>query len=231
VSEPENTLSNIQFFEGLPARELDSLAEGCRWRRYAADQQIVGHQDDTKDVYFVVSGIVRVTVYSASGREVTFRDLGAGTSFGELSAIDGGARSANVIALSPSVLAIMPANAFLRMLRDHPKVAQRVMVYLVGLIRRLSDRVVEFSVLAVKNRIHAELLRLARDRGLDGNTAVIVPGPTHAEIASRVSTHREAVTREFNALARDGLIERGRGGLVIRDVTRLARLVEKVLEE
>jgi CRP/FNR family transcriptional regulator, cyclic AMP receptor protein len=231
MSEPGYTLSNIRFFEGLSARDLDSLAKDCRWRRYTADQQIIGHQDDTNDAYFVVSGGVRVIIYSASGKEVMFRDLGPGKIVGELSAIDGEARSASVIALSPSVLAVMPADRFHRVLRDHPEVARRIMAYLVGLVRRLSDRVVEFSVLAVKNRIHAELLRLAHDQGFDGNTAIIVPAPMHAEIASRVSTHREAVTRELNALARDGLIERRDGNLVIRDVARLARLVESVLEE
>ena len=230
MSEPEYTLSRVQFFEGLSARDLESLAKGCRWRRYTAGQQIIGHQDDTSDVYFVVSGSVRVIIYSASGKEVMFRDLGPGKIVGELSAIDGEARSASVIALTRSVLAAMPADRFHRVLQDHPEVARRIMAYLVGLIRRLSDRVVEFSVLAVKNRIHAELLRLARDRGFDNNTAVIAPAPTHAEIASRVSTHREAVTRELNTLARDGLIERRRGKMVIRDVARLARLVEKVLD-
>jgi len=75
------------------------------------------------------------------------------------------------------------------------------------------------------------LLRLARDQELDADKAVITPVPTHADIASRVSTHREAVTRELTALARDGLIERGDGVLVIADVPRLAQLVETGFQE
>lgn len=38
------------------------------------------------------------------------------------------------------------------------------------------------------------------------DTAVTVPAPTHAEIASRLSTHREAVIRETNQLRREGLV-------------------------
>lgn len=231
MSEPERTLSGVNFFAGLSAGELDTLAALCRWRRYEPGQQIIRHQDDTSDIFFIVSGRVRVIVYSASGKEVMFRDLDAGKTFGELAAIDGNVRSASVVALTRCVLATMTAQGFHRVLQDHPDVARRIMIYLVGLVRRLSDRVVEFSVLAVRNRIHAELLRLARERTFDGNEAFIVPAPTHAEIASRVSTHREAVTREFNALARDGLIERRGSGLAIRDVARLARLVEEVLQE
>lgn len=225
------SLSSIELFEGLGGSDRDALARLCRWQRYAAHQYIVGHQDETNDVYFIVGGRVHVTIFSPSGKEVSFADLPAGKSFGEMAAIDGAPRSATVIALSDTVLASMSAEAFRRVLNDYPDVAAKMMQYLVGLVRRLSDRVVEFSVLAVRNRIHAELLRLARDQGLDGDTAVITPVPTHSDIASRVSTHREAVTRELNALTRDGLIERRDGTLVIVNIARLAQLVETGLEE
>ena len=225
------SLSGIELFDGLGDSDRDALARLCRWQRYAADQYIIGHQDETNDVYFIVGGRVHVTIFSPAGKEVSFADLPAGKSFGELAAIDGAPRSATVIALSDTVLASMPAEAFRRVLNDHPEVAAKVMQFLAGLVRRLSDRVVEFSVLAVRNRIQAELLRLARDQGLDADTAVITPVPTHADIASRVSTHREAVTRELTALARDGLIERRDGALFIADVARLAQMVETGLSE
>ncbi len=96
-------------------------------------------------------------------------------------------------------------------------------------VRDLTERVFEFSTLAVKNRIHAELLRLARDHAGDGDSAVISPAPTHAEIASRVSTHREAVTRKLNELAHVGLIEQHGRVLTIRSISKLARMVEEVL--
>lgn len=230
VTDAEFTLSGIDLFKNLPGGDLEVLARQCRWRRYAPAQQIIAEQDDTSDVYFIVSGRVRATVYSASGKEVSFRDLGAGKSIGELSAVDGAPRSANVIALSESVLASMPASVFRDILRDYPDVSARMMAYLVELVRKLSDRVVEFSVLAVRNRIHGELLRLAREQESEGNAATLSPAPTHADIANRVATHREAVTRELNVLAADGLIERQPGALVIADVSRLERLVEEGLE-
>lgn len=220
------SLSGVAFFEDLAASDRDRLAGFCHWTRYDARQQIFGHEDEGNDVYFIVAGRVRVTVFSASGKEVSFTDLGAGASFGELSAIDGRRRSATVIALEETLLASMSAEAFRRVLADHPELAAKTMNYLAGMVRRLSDRVVEFSVLAVSNRVHAELLRLARECGVIEGAAIIKPAPTHAVIASRVATHREAVTKELNALARQGLIDRRDGALVITDVARLARLVE-----
>jgi CRP-like cAMP-binding protein len=231
MKDATSSLSGIELFDGLGGSDRDALARLCRWHRYAAQQYIIGHQDETSDVYFIVGGRVRVTIFSPSGKEISFRDLPAGKSFGELSAIDGAPRSATVIALNDTVLASMSAEAFRRVLNDHPDVAAKMMQYLAGLVRKLSDRVFEFGALAVRNRVHAELLRLPRDQGYDGDAAIITPAPTHADIASRVSTHREAVTRELNALARDGLIERRDRALVIADVARLAQLVETGFEE
>ena len=93
----------------------------------------------------------------------------------------------------------------------------------------LTERVFEFSALAVNNRIHAELLRLARDHMTAENTAAIQPAPTHAEIASRISTHREAVTRELSRLSRAGIVVRRSGALVVEDVERLDRLMQDVI--
>ncbi len=80
---------------------------------------------------------------------------------------------------------------------------------------------------ALLRALIATLLRAALMVG--ENTAMIRPAPTHAEFASRVSTHREAVTRELNQLSRDGLVERQAGALAIHDVERLARLVQNVV--
>lgn len=227
----KETLENIEIFQILPPQDLAKLEQRCRWRRYAADQELVRYLDEDVDVYFLIGGRVRAVFYSMSGKEVTFRDLIPGQVFGEFAAIDGKPRSASIIALEDSLVAVMPAATFWQVLREYPQVTEVILKRLVGFARTLSDRVVEFSTLAVKNRIQAELLRLARTQPEQDNIAVISPAPTHAEIASRVSTHREAVTRELSALGRAGLIERRKDGLVIRDVRELARLVEEVSGE
>jgi len=92
----------------------------------------------------------------------------------------------------------------------------------------LSDRVIDLSTLGVQNRIHAEILRLARAAGVARNRARLEPGPKHADIASQVSTYREQVTRELSALARAGILEKDGPALVVRDVARLEKMVEDV---
>ncbi len=221
-------LRSIGLLDGLPAERLDALARECAWRRYLPEQQIISREADDRDLHLIVSGRVRVTTYSAGGRQVTFRDIGAGDCVGEVAAIDGKPRSADVIALESTLVASMPPAVFWRLAREEPLVAERMLLRLASMVRGLSERVIDLSTLGVQNRIYAELLRLAREAGVTGNTARIDPAPKHTDLASRVSTYREQVTRELSALVRMGIVERGNHALVIRDVTRLERLVEEV---
>jgi CRP-like cAMP-binding protein len=151
--------------------------------------------------------------------------------FGEYAAIDGAPRSAGIEAHTQCLVASMSAAAFRDVLASEPAVTQVLLHQLVGKVRSLTTRVYEFSALAVGNRIQAEVLRLARLAPRQGKTAIIEGSPTHAEIASRISTHREAVTRELSRLSRLGIIERRGNGLVVKDVDRLASMVHEVTGE
>lgn len=225
------SLSGCRLFAGVAAAHLVALERQCLFRHVARNVRILYQTDETTDVYMVIHGRVRVTMYSKTGREVIFRDFEAGDYFGELAAIDGLTRSATVVALADTVVASMAAGVFWAALREHPSVQEAVLKRLAANLRAMNERVLEFSTLGVRNRIHAELLRIARD-GRTCEAGVIIPlPPTHAELASRVSTHREAVTRELGELARMGLVERRDDGLLITDVGALERLVQEVAGE
>ncbi|MEO3431273.1 Crp/Fnr family transcriptional regulator [Pelagibius sp. CAU 1746] len=221
-------LECIEIFRDLDPREIERLTQRVNWRNYKASQQIIGHQEASTDVYFMVSGTVRVILFSSAGKEVAFRDIHAGECFGEFAAIDGAPRSANVIALSDVMIGSVSAETFRAILQEFPAVSMAMLTNLIGTVRSLSERIFEFSTLAVRNRIHSELLRLARESERDGNTARISPAPTHADIASRISTHREAVTRELNGLTKSGLVSRDGRTLIISDMKELERLVHDV---
>lgn len=217
-------LSRIRLLQDVSRERLELLSRECAWFRYDKGAEIIAQQATSREVYLIASGSVRVRVYSTGGRQVSFRDVEAGEIVGDLAAVDGGPRSTDVTALGESVLAVLPAPAFMRLLEE-PVVHRRYLCDLTGLIRQLTARVIELSTLAVPNRVQAELLRLARHAGARGNFATIDPAPTHAEIASQVSTSREQVTRELSVLARRGLVQKKGGGLLITDLGELERLV------
>jgi CRP-like cAMP-binding protein len=225
------TLAGISIFAGLKPEALEAIQQRCAWRRYEEGEPIVGYLDSSDDVFLVASGEVGVTIYSVAGQAVSFRTLGTGDIFGEYAAIDGGPRSASVEARTSCLIASMSAKEFRKLLKAEPAVAEAVLKDLVRNVRSLTKRVYEFSTLAVNNRIHAELLRLASLAPREGKGARLAPAPTHAEIASRISTHREAVTRELNRLARIGIIERKNGTLIVRDLDRLAAMLHEMTGE
>lgn len=222
------TLMGIKLFDDLGIEARKDVAKRCQGRQFAKGQEILHDLDETNDVYFIVSGNVRAIIFSISGKEVAFRDIPAGEVFGDLAAIDGMPRSTSVVALEDCSVLSMSAHEFWKVMEAYPSVAAGILRRLTDLVRRLSERVVEFSTLGVKNRIHAELLRLARDHMAGENTAEISPAPTHADISSRISTHREAVTRELNHLEEVGLIARPGGSITVLDVARLTKMVEDV---
>ena len=218
-------LRRVRLLEDLDAAALEALAQQCRWRHCARGERVVSRDASDADVYLVVSGKLRSTAFSPAGRQVTFREMAAGDWFGDLSAIDGKARAADVDAIDDSVLAAMRPCAFLRLVEDHPKACRRVLDRLADEVRELTDRVIDCSTQSVRQRLEAELLRLARQAGVAGNAARIDPAPMHSDIAARISTYREQVTRELSAMARQGLVERSCRALVVTDVARLQRMV------
>ena len=225
------TLSRIAPFTELDDESLQVVAKSCRFERFEAKRQVIAYQDDSADVFFIVSGVVRIVIHGLSGKEISYRDLQAGEMFGELAAIDGEQRSASVVAVAETLLVAMPEAAFRESIRRHPPVADAVLQRLTRLVRLYSQRLYEMRTLDVPNRIRAELVRLAEASRGDDNTATISPLPTITDIAARVNTRREAVSRELASLTRRGFIKRQQKTLLIRDFDGLNGLVESMLGE
>ena len=225
------TLIGISILAGLSEASLLALERRCLWKTFEPAQGIIGHGDPSSDVYFMVSGHAEVIIYSASGRQVGFRDVKNGDTVGEFAAIDGRPRSAAVEARSQCLVAALEATEVLLLLKEEPSVTFVLLQQIIGRHRELTDRTFELSALAVKNRIHAELLRLVRKGEVQDSKAQISPVPTHDQIANRVATNRESVTRELQRLTQSGLIARTGRTLLVNDVARLERMVRDVSPE
>ena len=100
----------IPLFSGVSEQAVSDIVSACHVRRYSAGEHVLHHQETTSDIFFVLDGQVRVVIYAPNGRDVSFRDLGAGAVFGELAAIDQQPRSASVVAIDSCVPSAMIAN-------------------------------------------------------------------------------------------------------------------------
>jgi CRP/FNR family cyclic AMP-dependent transcriptional regulator len=224
------TLARITLFRSLDAAKIELLDTQCSWHRAAHNQWIIDYQDTSNDVFFVVSGTLRVKIQSVSGREVLLREINAGEFFGEIAAIDNQPRSSGILAVTDVTFARMPAPVFRATVHAHPDVCDQLLEQLAGYVRTISNRVTEYTTLDARHRIYAELLRLSRPDTGKPKQAVVSPPPVHADLAARVSIRRESVTRELKALERAGLIEKRRGAMVLTDTARLRQMIAEASE-
>lgn len=248
-------LSDVPLFQPLNLETRRAIARHCRTLQFRAQEVVVRQSDCARNVYFVVSGRLRSVVYSADGKEVAFAEFVVGDYFGECPAIDRLEQQTSVIALADVRLLCLPAAVFRQLLQNHAGLAFAVTKNASLQIRRLSERVCEYTTLGVGERVRAEVLRLAWQRrcqprrsqkvpieikkdnstktvhkfaDASASAAVIIDDfPTHADFANRISTHREAVTREINRLERAGFVERNHGEFIVADIDALQRLVSE----
>ena len=219
-------LKRVPILAKLSDNALERVAHSCAWGQHESGEQILSFQDPSTRILFLLSGKARVVIYSSEGKAVVFRDLTAPTMFGEIAAIDRRPRSASVEALEPCTVASLSAESFERLMLEEPSVVLATLQHLTANVRRLSERVFEFSTLLVQNRVHAELLRLASE--VSGKDEVVLsPAPSLSDIAARISTHREAVSRELSRLTATGLLRREGVNLTITSVSKLAKLVHE----
>ena len=99
-------MANVPLFRSLAADAIAALDTQCSWRRAPGGQWIIDYQDANRDVFFVVTGAVRVVIQSA-GREVLLRQINAGEFFGELAAIDNAPRSSGIVAMTDVTVGIV----------------------------------------------------------------------------------------------------------------------------
>ncbi len=210
-------LDNIELLSELSPEERLRVASRCSWRTCNGGEQILERSSTSRDVFFVVEGSVNIVNFGVSGREVAYATVEAGQYFGELSAIDGRPRSANVIAHKKCLVASLSPENFMELLKDHPMVTIQVMQRLARIIRVNDERILDLSTLGAVQRVCQELLRMAKPDPLSAGSWLIYPMPTQSTIASRVSTTRETVARVLGQLANDGLVLKKGKNLYLKD--------------
>ena len=221
----KESLRLTELLNCLDDDDLDLVSKLVKWKQYRQGVEVIPHKDISDDVYFIASGQVRITIFSFAGKEISYQELGPGEMFGELSAIDQLPRTANVITLEIARIGVISRSDYWGLVDRYPGVAAAALKRLARLVRFLVDRVYQYGALDVKDRVRAEVLRLARESMSGEDSVTIQHFPTHSEIANRVNTHREAVTRELNELSRKGLIEQNQRVLTVIAVSRLSELL------
>ena len=220
-----DALRKIKIFSALTDETLQQIQGMVVQRPYHADSTIIMHGDTSSATYLILKGAVRSTTFSTNGKEICFQLLEEGEIFGELSAIDDLPRTTSIIAETDCVLGILEPHQLWALMEQHPEIMSGVLKRLTSLVRFLCSRVYEYGALGTRDRTRAELLRMAKNNMIGENNAIITSMPTHESIANRIASHREAVTKEFSYLAKNGLIEKKGKTLLVPNIQALSALV------
>ena len=195
---------------------LRAIAARGGVRRYPA-QTVLVHEDDRSDsLYIIVEGRVKIYGSSPNGREIVYNTHGPGEYFGEMT-LDGGPRSASVMTLEPCECIVVPGAEVREFLATHPDFAMHLIIKLIGLVRRSTHNVKRLALEDVYSRVARLLNELAvpMEGGSPGDR-IVAERLTQQDIADRVGSSREMVSRIFTQLTQGGYVTLDKRQIVLR---------------
>ena len=200
-------LRTVPIFSELSDEDIASLAHLALRKRYPKDT-VVFFENEEGDFFFtILEGRIKVTILGDDGREVILSVLGPGDFFGEMALLDNEPRSATAIAVEESELLSLHRTDFQSVLNENKSITSALIRVLSARLRRANHQISTLALLDVYGRVARVIVDMAREEGKrlrDGRIAF--RRATHQEIANRIGTTRETVTRMLKDLERQGLI-------------------------
>ena len=207
-------LRALPIFETLDDECLRPLMQVAMLRSIPRHTVVLNAGDSTDNIYFVLSGALKVQVSDEDGREVILSKLGPGELFGEMGVLDDHPRSATVLAVEPSQVVVMGKADFKQCLVDNPDVSLFIMRNLTKRLRMADRNIESLALLDVYGRVARLLLESADD--VDGRK-VVTQKLTKQDIGKMIGASREMVSRVMRDLSAQGLIEERDGQLILLD--------------
>ena len=199
----QEMLRKIYLFADLPEEELQAVTSLATTRTYPKNTIIISEGDDSDSLYAVLSGKVKVYLSDDDGREIIINILGEGEYFGELALLDDSPRSASVMTLEETKLAVISKAAFENCLSKNPQLALHIIRELSSRLRNLTQNVKSLALMDVYGRVARTLLDMAEPTG---EKLEIRQKLTQRDIASMVGASREMVSRILKDLSTGGYI-------------------------
>jgi len=201
-------LRTVPIFSELSDDDLASLARLGNRRRYPKDGVVFFENEQGDSIFMISEGRVKVAILGDDGREIILSVLGPGDFFGEMALLDNEPRSATAIAAEESELLCVSRADFQSALSANPSIMAGLIRSLTARLRKADHQISTLALLDVYGRVARVILDIAKEEGKrlkDGRIAF--RRATHQEIANRIGTTRETVTRMLKDLERRGLIQ------------------------
>lgn len=217
---PQDLLRLHPFFSTLSAPDAQKLLMRTRSRRVAAGHVLFQRDEPGDGLYGILAGRIAFTVDSWEGKELILNSLGPGEFFGEIALLDGKGRTATAVAREASRLLVIGRSEFMSFFGQRPEAMFHIISVLCARLRRSTDYIADTTFLDLSKRLAKQLVSLAEGDG---------PAPalriSHAELAGMLGVSRERVSKQLAAWSDRGILDQGRGRLVVRDRQALQHVV------
>lgn len=202
-AEATMSLADIEFFKMFPATAIENLERAATLRKFKKNTHIIVVGEESHAAYVLVEGTAYAFTDDDDGNEFIVGTFGKGDCFGELGLLDGQSRTANVITTSACQCLVVPKAEINHEIMKEPKVSQAIIHSLVGRIRGMTEDV---SCLALMD-VYGRLVRALKNSSSEQPDGTLVTGRiTHQELASRVGSSREMVSKILKELRIGGYI-------------------------
>jgi CRP-like cAMP-binding protein len=215
-------LQAVSLFQSLSIEHCARLLDRHLESGHAAEQVIVMEQDWGESLFLMRQGMAKVRTFTADGDEVVMALLGAGDVFGEMAALDGTPRSADVVALTSLTVVKLRAAPFSDLLHHNASLALALArleaARLRDMNRRLSLQWADATI-----RLLDALAYLARCGSADQDPRAPIPPLAQREMGVLAGLARETASRTLSKLRARGTVEERDGLLRIVDLQPLIK--------
>lgn len=202
MSESHALSQGIGPLASLDENALRALAPHGTTRAFPKNALIITEGDETDSLYVLLSGRIKVFVSDEDGKEMVLSTAREGNYFGEM-VLDGGPRSASVMALEACRCFVMPMSDIEGLLERNPMFARHLIHMLIAKTRSLVKQVRD---LALKD-VYGRFAKFVDDSAIEQDGARVVPERlTQQDIAARIGGSREMVNRIVKDLTAGGYI-------------------------
>ena len=211
------TFARTSILASLTPEERQQLAALAVEKRFDAGQILFYEGDPCEGLWVVGDGSVKISKMSPTGREVMLTVIGAPESVAEIPLFDDGPYPATVSAIGPLVAFFLHKQEFRRFCEAHPQVPIKVLAVAGRRLRQLVQLVEMITFGSVRQRLAQILLQAAQEQGPNEITV----GLTHEELAARLGTVREVVSRNLARFQAEGMLRIVKRQISILDLEAL----------
>jgi CRP/FNR family transcriptional regulator len=218
-------LRSIPILSQLSNETLEEIMDNITIKDYRADETVFLEGQLSEYVYLVISGRVKITKVSTTGREKILHIIRDNDMFGEQAIYENGVNPASAKSIEKSVLFQIRLNFFKQLIEKDNKCAMMLLEVINLKLRQAYRQIINLSFKDTYSRLASRLFKLARDHGVEqGDWLMIEAKLTQQELADYVGTSRETISRILSDLTQKEILIIDRHRIIIKDYAALKEI-------